>query len=229
MLVRDWMQREVITVTPDDTLAKALQLTRKHRVRHLPVILQSGEVTGILSDRDIRTAMPSPLTEPDANRSAFLERTAIASLMTREVITIGSTENIEDAAKQLYRHRIGSLPVVNAAMCLEGIITETDILHAFVRILGVNEPSTRIEVALEDRPGELGRALTAIGEQAGLNIVSVVVPPLRDGGRKKAVLNLATIDPREAIDALERVGFPVGWPSLAGADAAVEPQPPVAQ
>ena len=225
MLVRNWMQREVVTVTPDDTLATALRLTRKHRVRHLPVVLPTGDLAGILSDRDIRLAMPSPLTTPDAERSDFLERTAIAGIMTREVITIGPEETVEDAAKQLYHHRIGSLPVVDAHLRLEGIITETDILHAFVRILGVAEPSTRIEVALEDRPGELGRALSVISEAAGLNIVSVVVPPLRDGGRKTAMLNLATIDPREAIQALQGAGFPVGWPSLAHGPTPIEEAP----
>ena len=83
------------------------------------------------------------------------------------------------------------------------------------RILGVAEPSSRIEVSLEDRPGELGRALQIIGERAGLNIVSVIVPSYRaQAAGKTAILHLATIDPREAIDALEAAGFPVGWPSL---------------
>ncbi|HUE95494.1 MAG TPA: CBS and ACT domain-containing protein [Longimicrobiaceae bacterium] len=225
MLVRDWMQREVVTVTPDDTLATALELTREHRVRHLPVVLSGGGLAGLLSDRDIRLAMPSPLTTADAERHEFLERTAIAGIMTRDVITTGAEETIEEAAKQLYRHRIGSLPVVAADGRLEGIITETDILHAFVRILGVVEPSTRIEVALEDLPGELGRALTVIGEAVGLNVVSAIVPPLRDGGRKTAILNVATIDPREAIAALRSAGFPVGWPSLERNLAPVEESP----
>jgi acetoin utilization protein AcuB len=215
MLVKDCMQREVVTVTPDDTLATSLALTRKHRVRHLPVVLSSGDLAGILSDRDIRLAMPSPLTTPDAERTDFLERTAVAAFMTRDVISVGPDETIEDAARLLYRHRIGSLPVVGADQRLRGILTETDILHAFVRILGVARPSSRIEVALEDRPGQLGRALTIIGEVAKLNVASVVVPSFPDEGRKTAILHLDTIDPREAIQALEEAGFAVGWPSLA--------------
>lgn len=214
MLVRDSMQREIVTVTPDDTLATALRLTRQHRTRHLPVVRAGGDLAGILSDRDIRLAMPSPLTTPDAERADFLERTAIAGIMSREVVTVGPEETIEDAAKLLYRHRIGSLPVIDAQQRLIGILTETDILHAFVRILGVAEPSSRIEVALEDRPGQLGLALTIISESTGLNVVSVLVPSSRDHGQKVAILHLGTIDPREAIDALEQAGFDVGWPSF---------------
>jgi acetoin utilization protein AcuB len=208
------MQRNVVTVSPDDTLAAALELTRKHRVRHLPVVLDNRTLTGIISDRDIRLAMPSPLTTADADRTDFLERTAIAEVMTREVVTVGVAETVEDAAKLLYQHRIGSLPVVNAEWRLQGIITETDILHAFIRILGVSEPSSRIEVGLPNRPGELVRALSAMNEASTLNIVSVVVPSLGNEERKTAVLHLATIDPRDAIDALESAGYQVGWPSL---------------
>ncbi len=215
MLVRDCMKRDVVTVTPDDTLATALVLTRKHRVRHLPVLLESGVLVGMISDRDIRLAMPSPLTTPDAERADYLERTAIGAVMTRDVITVGPEETVEDAAKQLYTHRIGSLPVVGADERLVGILTETDVLHAFVRLLGVAEPSSRIEVEIPDRPGELGRALTIIGEATYVNIVSVVVPSLGRAERKTAILHLATIDPREAIEALEQAGYRVGWPSLA--------------
>jgi acetoin utilization protein AcuB len=214
MFVRNSMRREVITVSPDDTLATALRLTREHRVRHLPVVLANGELAGILSDRDIRLAMPSPLTTPDAERAEYLERTSIAGVMTRKVISIGPDDTVEDAAKLLVNHRIGSLPVVGADDRVLGILTETDVLHAFARLLGVAEPSSRIEISLEDRPGELGRALTIISEAAGLNVVSLMVPSLRQEDRKTAVVHLATIDPREAIDRLEGAGFEVGWPSL---------------
>ena len=208
------MRREVITVTPDDTLATALRLTRQHRVRHLPVVVASGELAGILSDRDIRLAMPSPLTTPDAERAEFLERTAVAGVMTRKVISIGPDDTVEDAAKLLVNHRIGALPVIDPDWRIQGILTETDVLHAFARLLGVAEPSSRIEIRLADRPGELGRALMAISEAGGPNVVSLLVPSLRQEERKTAVVHLGTIDPRFAIERLEAAGFEVGWPSL---------------
>lgn len=214
MLVRDCMKGEVITVSPDDTLSTALVLTRKHRVRHLPVLLVNGVLTGIVSDRDIRLAMPSPLTTPDAERADYLERTAIGAVMTRRVISVGPDETVEDAARLLFQHRIGSLPVVGADGRLIGILTETDVVHTFVRLLGAAEPSSRVEVVLPDRVGELGRALTLIGEEAGTNIVSAVVPSFGRTEQKIAILRLATIDPRDAIAALEGAGYTVGWPSL---------------
>jgi acetoin utilization protein AcuB len=214
MLVRKYMKKDPVTVTPDHTLADALQLTREHRIRHLPVVLSTGELAGIVSDRDIRLAMPSPLAVPDAERVDFLERTSMAEIMTRGVITVNPGDTVEDAAKLLYRHRIGSLPVVDARGRLEGILTETDILHAFVLILGGTEPASRLEFGLRDEPGELGRAVRVIGEQLGVNIVSLVVPSLPDQARKVAIVHLATIDPRAVVRGLEEAGFEVGWPSL---------------
>jgi acetoin utilization protein AcuB len=214
MLVRDRMQRDPITVEPDDTLADALRLTREHRVRHLPVVLPQLELTGIVSDRDIRLAMPSPLTVADAERFDFLERTPVAAVMTREVVTVLARDTIEDAARSLHRHRIGALPVIEPPGRLVGLLSETDILHAFVEILGGSEPSSRIEVALEDRPGSLARAVQIIGEDLELNVVSLVVPSLPAQARKTAIVHLSTIDPREAIESLTAAGYQVGWPTL---------------
>lgn len=214
MLVKDRMRPRPITVTPDDTLADAMRLTREHRIRHLPVVLPTGELAGILSDRDIRLAMPSPLTVSDDERARFLERTPIGAVMTREVITASPLETIEDAARTLHRHRISSLPIVNARGDLQGILTETDILHAFVRLLGGTQACSRIEVVLADRPGELARAIQIVSEQLGLNIVSLLVPSAAPGEPRAAIINLATIDPREALSALQEAGYEVGWPAL---------------
>lgn len=214
MLVKHRMTRTPVTVTPDDTLAHALSLTREHGIRHLPVVAGGDHLVGILSDRDIRLAMPSPLAVADWDRAAFLERTPVAAVMTRKVMTITAGDPIEDAAKVLYKHRIGCLPVVDERDCLQGVVTGTDILHAFVHLLGGTEQSSRIAVALEDEPGELARAIHVIGVDLGINIVSVVVPASDAGERKAAILHLRTIDPREAVDALRSAGFEVGWPSL---------------
>ncbi len=224
MLVKHRMRPEPITVTPDDTLADALQLTRTHRIRHLPVVLTTGELVGILSDRDIRLAMPSPLTVADDERAAFLAQTPIGAVMTREVITASPLETIEDAARILHRHRISSLPVVNARGDLLGILTETDILHAFVHLLGASQGCSRLEVRVADRPGEVARAIRIISEELGLNIVSMLVPAAGMGEPRTAILNVATIDPRVALEALKEAGFEVGWPSLENDLQAAVPQ-----
>jgi acetoin utilization protein AcuB len=213
MLVKNRMTADPVVVAPGDSLAHALRLTREHRIRHLPVV-EGGELAGILSDRDIRLAMPSPLTVADEDRAAFLERTTVAEMMTRDVITAGPYDTVEDAARELCRHRIGALPVVDAHGRLLGMVTETDVLHAFAEVLAAGGASSRLEISLSDRPGELARALHIIGEELGLNITSMMVLPAGEDGRKTAIVHVATIDPREMIEALETAGARVGWPSL---------------
>lgn len=213
MLVRDRVRRDPITISPDQTLADALTLTRTHRIRHLPVVVPNGALAGVVSDRDIRLAMPSPLAVADDARAEFLGGTLIAEIMTRDVITVLADETIEDAAKLMARQRIGCLPVVDATGRLTGILTETDILQAFVEILGGSQPASRLEIALLDRPGELARAIGIVGD-LDVNIVSIVVPSLPGETRKTAILHLATIDPREVVHALEAADYTVGWPSL---------------
>ncbi|HEX8244879.1 MAG TPA: CBS domain-containing protein, partial [Longimicrobium sp.] len=134
MLVKKRMTADPVSVSPDDSLAHALRLTREHRIRHLPVV-RGGELVGILSDRDIRLAMPSPIEVADPERAAMLERTPVERVMTREVITAGPFDAVEDAAEQICRHRIGALPVVDAHGHLLGMITETDVVTAFAEVL----------------------------------------------------------------------------------------------
>lgn len=215
MLVKHRMTRDPLVVSPEQTLADALRLTRARRIRHLPVV-QDGAVVGMVSDRDVRLAMPSPLATADPERAAFLHRTHVRAVMAREVATVGPLETVEDAARLLVRRRIGALPVVDGHGRLIGILSETDILHAFVELLGPSGASSRLEVALPDRPGALSRALRIIGEDLGLNVGSVMVPPGPPGQPRVAILHVATIDPREPIAALRADGFEVGWPTLDG-------------
>ncbi|HLM68361.1 MAG TPA: hypothetical protein VK358_12570, partial [Longimicrobium sp.] len=65
-----------------------------------------------------------------------------------------------------------------------------------------------------DRAGELARAMRVIGEEQGMNVCSLLVPPATHGEPRIAIVQVATIDPREVIEALEAAGFEVGWPSL---------------
>jgi acetoin utilization protein AcuB len=213
LLVKNRMTRDPVAVPADATLGVALRLMREHRVRHLPVV-EGGEVVGMLSDRDLRLAMPSPLGMESAEDVAAAEGTPVADVMARGAITAGPFDTVEDAAVRMRRHRVGSLPVVDATGALLGILTETDILQAFVEILTASGPSSRLEISLSDRPGELARAMRVIGEELMINVNSVMVTGRDAEGRKTAVVHLGTIDPREAIAALERTGARVGWPSL---------------
>ena len=212
MLVRNKMTPDVITASPGTTLADALKLTRGNRIRHLPVT-ENGQLVGLVTDRDLRLAMP-PVWASDTDhahlRDALTSRT-VGEFMVREIISTSPDAPIEDAARVLYEHKIGCLPVMeNGAMV--GIITETDLLRAFVELFGADESGSRIEIMMQDKPGELSRVVRAIGVDFKMNITGIVMP--RIGDEHAAVIHLATSNPQNIIEHLRRLGYRVGSPSL---------------
>ena len=143
MLVRSRMTADVVTASPSITLAEALTLTRSHRIRHLPV-LENGRLVGLVTDRDLRLAMPPIWVEQSDELRSALHKKTVGEVMIRSIITTEPSVPIEDAARALYEHRIGCLPVMEDGN-LVGILTETDVLRSFVELFGHGERSSRIE------------------------------------------------------------------------------------
>jgi acetoin utilization protein AcuB len=206
MLVQDVMQTKVVTITPKTTLPEAMRLVQQRGIRHLPVV-EDGELAGIVSDRDLKRAMASPATGLDVRElTCLLDRLSAAEIMTRAVITIAPMFPVEEAARLMVKEKISALPVTEGGR-LVGIVTETDVLELFVKAMGAGTPSSRLDVALGERPSALAEAVEAI-ESAGASISSIMTLVNR-AGVKEAVIRVATINPGPAIKALEARGFGV--------------------
>jgi acetoin utilization protein AcuB len=226
MLVRSRMTADVITATPNMTLAEALTLTRAHRIRHLPVCDQS-RLAGLVTDRDLRLAMPPIWADQHEELQSSLRDKKLHDVMIKTIITTSPITPIEEAARLLYEHRIGCLPVMDDGK-LVGILTETDVMRAFVELFGGSEQTVRLEIKMQNRPGELARVVRLIGIEHKINITGMVVPPLTATGEALAIMHLQTQDPRAIIEQLRQLGYKVGWPALdleeESANAPVEPE-----
>jgi acetoin utilization protein AcuB len=131
MRVRDLMTRTLITVRPETSVADARALMAKQRIRHLLVTGESGELLGIVSDRDIRRSLPSPVTSLSVwEVNYLLSRVSVGDIMTKAVITVGPSRDAREAASIMVAHKIGALPITENGR-LVGILTETDLLQAF--------------------------------------------------------------------------------------------------
>ncbi len=132
MLVRDVMTRNLITAKPDMPIVEARALMTRERIRHL-LVTDGARLAGIVTDRDIRLNLPSPATSLSVwELNYLLARLTVGQLMTKNVITIEAWKDAREAARLLIEHKIGALPVMENDG-LAGIVTETDLLHAFVR------------------------------------------------------------------------------------------------
>jgi acetoin utilization protein AcuB len=130
--VRDLMTVTCVTVPPTTPVLEARQLMVEKRIRHLLVTDGPGLV-GIVTDRDIRLNLPSPATSLSVwEINYLLARMTVGTVMTKNVLTIESGREPREAAQILLDHTIGALPVVDDGR-LVGIITETDLLRAFVK------------------------------------------------------------------------------------------------
>jgi acetoin utilization protein AcuB len=132
MRVRDVMTRSLITTSPETSVLDARAVMDKKRIRHLLVTDETGELVGLVTDRDIRLNLPSPATTLSVwEMNALLARLRVGEVMTRSVISIGSDRDVREAASTMLDHKIGALPVRESGR-LVGMVTETDLLRAFV-------------------------------------------------------------------------------------------------
>ena len=127
--VAERMARNVVTIGPDEPLSKAVVLAETRKIRKLPVIEGIDRLVGIITDRDLKRAQPSPWLAHDPSRDKeILDRIPVSKAMTASVLTIHPDAPLTDAIRLLVEHRIGALPVVEEG-CLVGILSETDVLR----------------------------------------------------------------------------------------------------
>ncbi len=133
-LVRDWMTKEVIRISPETTLPKAHEMMAENNIRRLPVVDDDNRLIGIVTLGDVRGAEPSQATSLSMWELNYLLTTVcIEELMTKNPVTIGQDATIGEAARLMLDYRISGLPVTNQLGKLVGIITESDIFRMVVR------------------------------------------------------------------------------------------------
>ena len=166
MLVGERMKFPVINVSPDVPINDALNLMKREHIRRMPVI-KDGNLVGIVADKDILNASPSPITSLSVwEMNYLLSKVLIKDVMTTNVLTVTEDTPIEEAARIMSDNKIGGLPVVRNSQVV-GIITETDLFKLFLELMGAREAGIRVTILLTEKPGQLARLTKAIADLGG--------------------------------------------------------------
>jgi acetoin utilization protein AcuB len=216
MFVSRSMTHKVISVDPDAGIFTAQELMAANKIRHLPVTEPNGRLIGIVTDRDIRSALPyrffkeSPSEEEKKNVSQL----KIKDIMTRDAITISPTYTIQDALLMIQDARVGALPVVDEEGILKGIISVRDLLRAFINVLGIGDPGTLLCILMEEKVGQLKKIVDAITEE-NISFGSVLVARYWEKDKRAVFPYLLTQNIVRVKEKLKNMGFtlldPMEW------------------
>ena len=160
MLVRDWMTVNVISLGVNSSVLDAAEILREKNIRQFPVIDRDASLVGIVSDRDIRDALPSKFIPGDSviEKGGGLYTLTASDIMTLDPLTVTSNTAMDEVAEILVKHKIGGLPVVDNGD-LKGIITQADVLRFLCAVSGSMRGGTQFGVRMTASPDPLAELL----------------------------------------------------------------------
>lgn len=160
MLVRDWMTSNVISLGVNSSVMDAAEILHDKNIRQFPVIDRHATLVGIVSDRDIRDAMPSKFIPGDNadGRGGGLYTLTAEDIMTLDPITVTSDTAVNEVAELFVKHKVGGLPVVDGGQ-LCGIITQADVMRFLCASSGTMRSEVQLAVNLEAKAAPLAALL----------------------------------------------------------------------
>ena len=172
MTVGQRMTRNPITVKPDTPVSEAQYTMRKEKVHRFPVVDKDQKLKGIVTEKDLLYAAPSPATTLDVYELSYLlSKLKVDEVMSTDLVTVTEDTPIEEAAKILVDSNIGGLPVMRDGK-LVGIITESDLFKVFLEMFASRQKGVRMTMVVPEERGELAKLSGAVSAIGG-NIVAL--------------------------------------------------------
>lgn len=198
MKIKSLMIPDPITIMEDASIEEAINTMKSNSIRHLPVTNRKNVLKGFVTMADLRIGLiPSMVAD-----------VTLSDLMIKDPITIDPESDIEIAAQLIYKHKIGGMPVVKGSK-LVGILTETDILRAFIDMMGILHSTSRVDVVIGNKIGVLKDVLNVIQEHGG-EVINAGLTSLNTK-KKTYFFRLSACETEPIKCALENEGFEVTY------------------
>lgn len=206
MYVHERMTRRPTVVLPDYSVAKAYQLMQEGRFSQLPVVDSDNKLIGLVTEKLLAEINPSSATSLSVYEINYLlSKTKVNDIMKTGVFKINKDALLEDAALVMKENRISSLPVTDGEY-LVGIITRTDIFRAFIDIMGVKAPGTRVAITATDKTGVFAE-ITQIFASYGIDIRNI--SNFNENGKLEMVVKVRSFDVDKAIEDIKAKGYTI--------------------
>lgn len=195
MKIKSLMIPDPITITENATISAAIEMMKVNSIRHLPVVGKNMTLKGFVTLADLKQGLiPS-----------MIGGVSLDDLMIKNPVTVGPDEDVEIAAQKIYKNKIGGMPVVKGSK-LVGIITVTDILGAFINMMGILTASSRIDVIVGEKSGSVKKVLQIINDNGG-DIISVGMTANPKRSKRTYYFRLSPCKTTGIRKALEKDGF----------------------
>ncbi|HPE92688.1 MAG: CBS domain-containing protein [Sphaerochaeta sp.] len=171
MIIERRMTRNPVTATPDMSIAEASALMKQEKVHRLPVLDKDKKLVGIITEKDILYASPSPASSLSIHEMAYLlSKLTVKKLMSKNVVTISKDTTVEEAARMMVDQDLSSLPVLEGDKLI-GIVTKSDMFKILLELFGARHFGVRVSFIVEDKPGTIAKISQALSEQ-GIDIIT---------------------------------------------------------
>ncbi len=201
------MTKNVVSVKPDYSVSKAFQILTESRHSQLPVVDDNNKLTGLLTEKLLAEVNPSKATSLSVYEINYLlSKTKVCDIMRTGVFKVNQNALIEDAALIMKENHIGSLPVVDDDNNLVGIVTRVDIFKAFIDILGVKVPGTRLSLKASDKVGELAEISQII---ANHNVNVKNISNFATSFGSEIIIKLDSFETDDIINDLKQKGYEI--------------------
>ncbi|MDT4761373.1 CBS domain-containing protein [Sphaerochaeta sp. PS] len=171
MIIERRMTRNPVTATPDMSIAEASALMKQEKVHRLPVLDRDKKLVGLITEKDILYASPSPASSLSIHEMAYLlSKLTVKKLMSKNVVTITKDTTVEEAARMMVDQDLSCLPVLEGDKLI-GIVSKSDMFKILLELFGARHFGIRVSFVVEDKPGTIAKISQALSEQ-GIDIIT---------------------------------------------------------
>ena len=171
MIIERRMTKNPVTINPEASVVEASELMKKEKVHRLPVLDRDKNLIGVISEKDILFATPSPASSLSIHEMAYLlSKLTVRKLMTKNPVTINRTTTVEAAARLMVDQDLSCLPVVEDGK-LVGIVSKSDMFKILLELFGARHFGIRLSFLVDDKPGPIA-AVSRVISDAGYDIIS---------------------------------------------------------